>query len=351
MKLLDPINQLLIRFKPKSDKTCFKNILVVSNTALGDTILSTPAIKTIKKSFPDVKSIFLVNKKTYPLFKDFEYADEILVYTGSFLNLLSIVYKLRKRKLDTVFLLHSNGPQDIFIALMSGARNILKATKNKNHSHHSIFLNKIPDILRHEVDLRLDLVREFGTQNVDGAVQLPGRYYKQEMNFSRIDGIKKVVGFQVGAAYCYRMWPIENFLELAKYIVHQGYSVVITGTKQERHLGDYLEKRSAGIINMCGQLSIDQLPFLIKKFKVLVSNDTGTLHMAVALNIPTVSLFGASDPSCTGPYQDLTIHKVIHRSSSPSCSIPKERRTNELMKHIEVSEVAMTLEALLKVLV
>ena len=75
MKLIAQINKLIVRYKKPSDKNSFKNILVVSNTGLGDTILSTPAIITLRQSFPEVNITFLVHKTIFPLFKEFEFVD------------------------------------------------------------------------------------------------------------------------------------------------------------------------------------------------------------------------------------------------------------------------------------
>ena len=104
MNFLFKINKLLPYFKKKSNLQCLKKILVVSNTGLGDTILSTPAIITLKKSFPDKHITFMVHKKMFPLFKDFEYVDDFEIYRSGFFNQISTVLKLRKRRIDTIFL-------------------------------------------------------------------------------------------------------------------------------------------------------------------------------------------------------------------------------------------------------
>ena len=79
MKLITQINKLLPYLKKPSDINTFHNVLVVSNTGLGDTILSTPAIISLRNSFPDINITFMVNKKMFPLFDGFEFVDSFVL--------------------------------------------------------------------------------------------------------------------------------------------------------------------------------------------------------------------------------------------------------------------------------
>ena len=124
MKLIAQINKILPYFKKPSDISVFHNILVVSNTGLGDTLLSTPAIISLRRSFPTLNITFLIHKKMFPLFKDFVYVNDLEIYSPGFFNQISTVFKLRRRDIDTIFLFHSNGPEDVFFSILSGAKNI-----------------------------------------------------------------------------------------------------------------------------------------------------------------------------------------------------------------------------------
>ena len=135
MKLITQINKLLPYLKNPSDINTFHNVLVVSNTGLGDTILSTPAIISLRNSFPDISITFMVNKKMFPLFDGFEFVDSFVFYSSGSLSQLRIINNLRKSKIDTIFLFHSNGPEDIVFSVFSGAKNILKMTDNPNHEY------------------------------------------------------------------------------------------------------------------------------------------------------------------------------------------------------------------------
>ena len=124
MKLLEQVNKILPFFKKPSEIDSFKNILVVSNTGLGDTLLSTPSIVSLRKSFPEINLTFLINKKMFPLFDRFEFIDDFVLYSSGFLSQLKIISEIRSREIDTIFLFHSNGQEVMFFLLLVGAGNI-----------------------------------------------------------------------------------------------------------------------------------------------------------------------------------------------------------------------------------
>lgn len=153
MKLLESVNKILFSFREKklNDSTLGK-VLVVSNTGFGDTLLSTPAIKSLKKSFPDEKIIFLVNRKYSILFVNYKYVDQIWEYSGGYINLFSIIIKCRINNIHTIMLFHSNSPEDIFISLCSGAKNILKCAKNISNNYKNLYLNQLDNQKKHNIE-------------------------------------------------------------------------------------------------------------------------------------------------------------------------------------------------------
>ena len=90
---------------------------------------------------------------------------------------------------------------------------------------------------------------------------------------------------------------------------------------------------------MCGKCKIEELPYLINNLKMLITNDTGTMHLAIALKTPTISLFSATTAKGIGAYQDLKIHKTIQKDGSFIQKLPKKQRDNSAMKLISVEEV------------
>ena len=102
MKLLEQINKFVPYFKKLSDVNSFRNILVVSNTGLGDTLLSTPSIVSLRKSFPEISLTFLINKKMFPLFDGFEFIDDFILYSSGFINQFKVVSEITEKQICIV---------------------------------------------------------------------------------------------------------------------------------------------------------------------------------------------------------------------------------------------------------
>lgn len=311
------------------------SILVFSNTALGDTLLSTPAIKSLKDSFPEARITLFVHKNIYPLLEGSEYIDNFIIYYGGYKKFFGTVMQLRHVKPDTVLMMHSNGPQDIPMAIMSGAQTILKTPTKSSYRHYLSY--EFHKKEQHTIEDRLDLVRAIGGEKLSTRMLLPSRYYidsKREI----FEADKKVIGFQPGAANVYKMWPVENFKELAYKLLAEYPAAVIavTGSKKEHRLGEAIKEANGGrIINFCGKFAIESLPRLISEMDVLVTNDTGTMHVAIALGVPTVSMFAGSDPKMFGAYQDAHKHSIVFEDGhSLIAGVAKAKRSNDGMKMI-----------------
>jgi ADP-heptose:LPS heptosyltransferase len=90
---------------------------------------------------------------------------------------------------------------------------------------------------------------------------------------------------------------------------------------------------------LCGNSSIKSLPKILNDLELVITNDTGTLHLAIALQIKTVSLFGPTDSKIFGPYQDFNLHKLIQVDGSFVNNLPKKQRGQEGMELIDVNRV------------
>lgn len=361
-KLINFLNKILFMIRGDNQKQKdMKKILIVSNTALGDTILSTPVIKTLKKNFSDIHITLMVNKNVYPLFKDYEYVNEVIFYQNKFFELIKHAYFIKKMKIDTIFLVHSNGPQDLFIALLSGVKTINKAINlnsdliNNNHNY-SVQMNTLTkkvisnpiryNTYQHIVEHRLNILSNYHITNIDKTLSLPSKYYDSFCNQYHYPQIsqKTIIALQLGASETYRRWPVHYFAELTNLILKDNNDIIIVllGSTQEQDLTEEFFKFSLypnKILNFCGKTSIQELPCLVKKCALLITGDTGTLHLAISLKVKTLSLFSASDSNIFGPYQDQTLHEIIQKDGSKYNLLQKKDRDQSAMKLITINEV------------
>lgn len=130
-----------------------------------------------------------------------------------------------------------------------------------------------------------------------------------------VTGEARLVALQLGASRTIRQWPIAAFARLARDLVSAGHTVVLIGGRGERPLAEELLAAcgdgAAGTVDLCGRTSIAELGALLERSSLLVTGDTGPMHMAAATRTPVVGLFfGPALPFDTGPYGED--HVVLH---------------------------------------
>lgn len=344
-KIIQWSNKVLFYFRKNNLKHTSKlhHILVISNTALGDTILSTPVIRSLKKSFPNSKLTLMINKNLYTLFKDYEYIDELICYKKSFWGLLSHIWYIKRNKIDSLFFLHSNGPQDLFLALASKAEHIHKAINYPNKlskEFSSLIVHKVHENKeQHIIEHRLDTIRYLNPKYIEYTLDLPKKYLTQTKQ--RKNG-KIHIGIQLGAADIYKMWPLECFIQLINMLLtNPKIHIFLLGIEKESSLAQKVQQNTnfQRVLNYCGKTSIEELPNMVMNLDLLITNDTGTLHVAIALNVKTVSLFSPTSSKIFGPYQSLDKHIVIQKNGDFINNKPKKERDQSAMKLIHIDEV------------
>jgi ADP-heptose:LPS heptosyltransferase len=307
------------------------SILVVSTTGLGDTLLSTPAIHAVRLTFPQAKITGHFHKKYIELFKDHPDLDQVIPYYGTFNRrykcFFSTIKAFHQEKFDLVFIFHGNDPQAIPMAYLCGALVILRRPSiGKFAFLLSNPQGEIDYFSEHAIIGRLKTAQLAGCSVDDPRMILSSK----AINFDELKIFYKEIGlpadspkvaFQVGASYDYKCWPENHFVELGKKLLQKDpkLSILILGNKKEKRLCNRIVKGidSPQVFNLAGKLSVVMIASFIQDIDLLVTNDTGPLHIAIALGTKTVSFFGPTSPELFGPLQDLDRHTVFYQK--PDC--------------------------------
>lgn len=330
-----------------------KRVLMVSTTAIGDTLLGTPALRAVKESYPNAKIDFLIHSKRADIISGNPFADHIYCYRNNPLYRYRLKRILRKVEYDYIVILHAN--KDI-IPFLKGLkyREIINCQSFREPSSN-IRLVDIPYTI-HAADRRLRLVAEIGAYTDHKRLEL----FLSEDDIARGDNFFKrhhiddndiVVGIQLAAANSYKCWPIKNYVPVINYLERRYKAkVIINGTKGEKGLYNELIKRlhrEGNPYPFTAGLPIKVSSAVIKRCNLFITCDTGPMHIAYAVGTPTIALFCPSDSKTIGPYNCPSPYIVIAKSVPCVPCITKRCRDSFCMSSISVEEVIKAVGRLL----
>lgn len=295
-----------------------KKILVIRYGTIGDTIFASAFYRELRKSFLNAKIDVLVDDIAEGVMRNCPYINKIFYIDGKYRNLWAYVCLFRKY--DTVFFL-KNDSFFTKVAFLAGVKNRIGFDVRRN-----MFLTlKSPyNEDRHEIDCYLDLLKISGIKIENSNTEL----WTDKVSDEKIKGIlsnisgKKVL-IQAYSRFSQKNWLDEYWIKVVKYLSNQcGAQVFYAGGKKDSYEGIDSEVRGAVTIqpvDMCGKLSIPETISLIKEMDLVVGIDSGLIHMAAALNIPSILLHGPTSLLRWVPRSESC--KVLSRkfSCSPCC--------------------------------
>lgn len=351
--LLYLATRLLVRFDRRARALAdyrpaeVRTFLLISSTALGDTVLSTAAMDAVRRSFPAARITALIHRDYVPLFQAADFLDVLIPYHGGWRRFFSTLVALRRVRPDVALILHGNEPQATPLAYLSGARFLFKLPNTNRFAF--LLSNREPRLsgreLGHGMNQRLKIAQLAGAR-IEGArmrLPLPDEMDVAVTHWLAGQGIaasNRLIGFQAGASSRGRMWPVAHFVTLARLLLtaDPASRFVITGAPHERaRCAGIAEGIGAAAVVAAGAVSVDWLPALVERCAVLVTGDTGTLHVAVAVGTPTVALFAVSGPAVSGPAYDFDKHFVIHRPTP--AGVRSKTQDERWMAQISPAEV------------
>jgi len=301
-----------------------KCIVIYSTTALGDLILNSPAIYALKARFPQARIVLVSSHKNKDLVENSELFDDILYWDNKFNNIFNIISKLRRLRPQLAVILHAHFPYDILSAVLSGCQYIFRDHYGKESVALNHWLTEFsPKYEGHTIQRKLQLLQPLGCDTTQSRMHIP-----VAIPAGARDAGKIRIGFQLGASRDFRRWPVACFAELGDKLLaaEPTVEIMLIGGKKEQALaeefmalaGPELRQHTTSLV---GQTNLLQLASAITTFDILVTGDTGPLHLAIAQQVKTVSLFVTANPLYTGPYQDLNLHRVFYK---PIASLPAE---------------------------
>jgi lipopolysaccharide heptosyltransferase II len=285
-----------------------KKILIIRFSSIGDIVLASPLIRILHRRFPASQIDFIVQKQYAELIQYHPNLNFIHEFDtkGGFSELRLLAGKIRHEKYDLIIDIH-NSLRSRFIRYLSKAVKV--AVINKRIIARTILIKTKKNYYRDLVsvaDRYIEPVKIFGINNDANGLEvfIPDRTRSRisEKMFSlKPDTFKKVIGFCPSAKHATKRWPEERFIEMGIRLTHeQKAKIVIFGGKNDTVLcaaiANGINSRSEGecAANYCGQFSLLETAAAIKSCGVIVTNDSGLMHIAAAMKRKIVAIFGST---------------------------------------------------------
>lgn len=303
-----------------SRKPIIKKVLIFRFGAIGDVVHSTALFRSLKKYDPEISVHYLTNKTPSQLLENDPDLDKLwIAEEKSYKYLSKIAKELKKEKFDLCINLQPSIRTKIF-SILTGSKNILIYKKTfKIHAVKNFWITAKPlfkDIIL-DKEIKIFIPEEI-----------------KEKISSQLDTGKKIIGFNMGAntARQGRKWPLKYWMELAKNIIEKyDCEIVLTGSQEDRESSETLLDISPNIKSFCGKLNIVESAALLSKCDVVISGDTGPLHIATAVGTPVIGLYGSMPVLRTGSYGENS--SVLY--SDRNC-VPCNKRKCKYIKKKEL---------------
>lgn len=294
----------------------YKNILVINLMHIGDLMLVTPVLRTLRANYPSARLTLLADKKLRDLVEFNPHIDECMLIDKKgaddhFSSFFRFILSVRKKNFDLVINLHRNERASA-IAAFSGAKRIVGYAK----PGFSLFFDEVlpnKKAIMHQIHSHFEvLTKACGVTRIDdGGLEMeipPGmddeaaRLWSE--NFSET---KKVVAFNIGASWPTKRWLDEYFAECADRLVDRGYGVAFFGGPMDEEmvrdcLAKMKHKDSDAVRVFTGKLSLGVLAGMLRRSALFLTTDSGPMHVGVAMNMPIVTMFGSSPVPGFYPY-------------------------------------------------
>ena len=338
------------------------NILIVKLSAIGDVIHTLPSLAALRKRYPDAHITWAIEEDSADIIAGHPCLDRAVVSRRKrwLKNLLalrdvrntigeirSFVATLRDRRYDLVVDFHGLLKSSMVVALSGGRRRL---GYDSMQELSGLFLNDkvYEDMEKHAVDRYLDLPRYLGadTDIPEFHIHIEEenrRRVKHLLGENGISANDTFVSVNPVALWDTKMWEDGKFAQLCDRIVGElNLKVVFTGgldRETVEHIRSLMHLPSA---DLAGETTLRDLAYLYELSALVVTTDSGPMHVAAAVGTPTAALFGPTDPARTGPYG--AGHTVVRKGLPCSPCFLKRCETRRCMEEISVDEVFQTVQ-------
>ncbi len=334
-------------------------ILVVNIKYLGDLVVSTPGIRSLSKTYPDSEIVLLIRKGFEPVFKNNPYVKRIISFDTElkgnnsikkFFSGINFIFKIRKEKFDLVIVLHP-GDRTAFWAWFSGSKIRIAPAKQS----FSFLFNRPVNVEENSIsylEYYNNIITSAGVKIDSNKTDIffsdeDKNWMNDFMTHNNILTNNLLIGIHPGASEPSKIWKVENFILLIKRLLWKPeIRIILFEGPQDKEIcsnikNKFEEERKIYFVNT----DILKVASLISKCQLIISHDTGTRHLAVAVQTPVLALIPEDYERCWNFYSEVNNHFTIFGKRNLSQS---ELKVKYFLDGIDVEVVYEKIGHLLK---
>ena len=366
----------------------FRRILLIKLSAVGDVVHTIPVLNKLRRRYPDARIDWLVTPAIADLIRHHPAISNVVLFTrqdwstpwrpSALGRTAKLVRQLRDANYDLIVDMHGQF-RTAFLTLAAGASvrvgfdrprpEVWRATPRtftaeaRKHAwkgarelswvaytHHIA----VPTLDVHAVDRYLTVGALLGLDDgpADFSFPIPPEASARADALLREHGIAPNDGVLLcapGTNWETKHWPAERFADVARHFGERGWHVVLTGATGEAGVCASVAAAAPGAVDLCGRTSLSELAALVRRSSGCITNDSGPMHLAVALDRPVVSIFGPTDSLWIGPYgrPDAVLRRDLACAPCYLRQLRHCRHGHACMQEVSAAEVIERIEKIL----
>jgi lipopolysaccharide heptosyltransferase I len=362
----------------------FNRILLIKPSALGDVIHTVPVLAKLRQRYPNAQIDWMLNPGIAEWIGHHPGISNVILFDRKSLAnpitgwrpLKKTISQLRGGKYDVVIDLHGQ-MRSAFFTMITGApirigfdrpRKVnMQSSRNLPaeayrhcwtgaregswiaYTHHL----QIPTLEVHAVDryLRLGDLLGFSVESPDFHVPIPEAAEQFAQNILDKNGLtdRPFLVMGPGTIWPTKQWRSEGFGEVAKHFKEKGFGIILIGSAGDRAAAAAVSAACPGVVDLCGQTKVSELAAVMRRATLCVTNDSGPMHLAVAVDRPVVSIWGPTDEVWIGPYKrtDAVVRLKLPCAPCYLRTIEKCPNGHACMRDLPAADVIRRAESML----
>ncbi len=274
-------------------------ILFITLSNIGDCILTLPVLDALRRKYPQAKITCLVAPRPKDIFSDNPAIENVVIFDKQIklIEKIKLFFALSREKFDIVIDMR-NSFFGAFLPVKKRSSPLrIIPPKIKHMKNRHLFWAGFSDYSLKDINQQSLIITPKDIDYIDNIFSL-----------EKIVKNNKLIVVAPGSRSRIKCWDKHNFSRLSSQLIKEGYHIVLVGDKADQAVCSYVQQNAcAGILNLCARTSLSQLAVLLKKSKLLITNDSAVMHLGSYLNVPVAAIFGPTDEKRYGPWSQNCI--------------------------------------------